>query len=517
MIEFNDIDFYGHGPMPHHHHHEGHCGPQMPPPPPMPPFDPELKRVFDLAAHADRVAHKALDVAGFASLDAASAKKLAEQTLSVLNKVSMVADKANVKADRALSEIDLLKDDVTALINELNETQKGAGLATDGSYVKNESANYINEATSLTDADNKLDASLKEVSDNVSSLDSDLQELEDAIENLSERLDNVEALSTTIINAVGLEADGTYTRINNPIVQPARDLRGATERLATKVSELDDAVNSFDVAGLQGQVEQNTSDIVSLKSKDRELQEDLDNITLQKVNPLTYNLLVNGDNRGTIVIPVDKYLAQVDYDSNTKELVFTIDENNILRVPVRDLIDTYTAGNGITINGNQIAIKIDSNSEKGNNGVGFLTSTIDGLKVDGIVEEINEAYVAGVGLDRTGNLHNDDHIVFYVKIQENTLPYLKAEADGLKLDIDALKAEIGGGDSSMTCEEVVSCVMGSQTFNTWLTNKINQAVQSAMLWENNPNDVTAIQPKDGKNVTVNGTISATGTIYSGQD
>lgn len=513
MIEFNDIDFSRPNcPEPMHHHHPK-PEPWKPCPPP---FDPELKRVFDLAAHADHVAHKALDVASYANLDATAAKKLTEQTLAVLNKVSKVANEANLKSDQALTKIELLKDQATSILAELNKTQKGAGLAEDGSYIKDDSTNYITDATSLADADKKLDAQLKEVDNTVSSLSSDLDSLEGEIASLSERLGSTEALSQTITTAVGLNADGTYTRINNRITQPANNLRGATEKLAEAVATLDDTVNSFDIAGLQGQVSQNASDIVSLKSKDRELQEDLDNIILQKVNPLTYNLLVNGDNRGTIVIPVDKYLAQVDYDSNTKELVFTIDENNILRVPVRDLVDTYETGNGITINGNQIAIKIDSNSEKGNNGVGFLTSTIDGLKVDGIVEEINEAYVAGVGLDRTGNLHNDDHIVFYVKIQENTLPYLKAEPDGLKLDIDALRAEIGGGDQ-LDCAGIVDCIINSDTFNTWLTNKINQAVEAAMLWQIKEDNDRYIEPKNGKYVHVTGEIEATGAIYSGQD
>lgn len=44
---------------------------------------------------------------------------------------------------------------------ELDETQTGAGLGTDGSYTANGSANYISDATSLKDADNKLDAQIK--------------------------------------------------------------------------------------------------------------------------------------------------------------------------------------------------------------------------------------------------------------------------------------------------------------------------------------------------------------------
>ena len=44
---------------------------------------------------------------------------------------------------------------------EVDATQAGAGLGTDGTYTANGTANYISAATSLKDADNKLDAALK--------------------------------------------------------------------------------------------------------------------------------------------------------------------------------------------------------------------------------------------------------------------------------------------------------------------------------------------------------------------
>ena len=47
------------------------------------------------------------------------------------------------------------------LQTELDSTQSGAGLGTDGSYTANSSANYIAAASSLKDADNKLDAQLE--------------------------------------------------------------------------------------------------------------------------------------------------------------------------------------------------------------------------------------------------------------------------------------------------------------------------------------------------------------------
>jgi uncharacterized protein (TIGR02145 family) len=58
--------------------------------------------------------------------------------------------------------------ELTALLTEVNSVETGAGLNNDGSYTANSSANYISSATSLKDADNKLDAQVKKNSDAIS-------------------------------------------------------------------------------------------------------------------------------------------------------------------------------------------------------------------------------------------------------------------------------------------------------------------------------------------------------------
>lgn len=57
------------------------------------------------------------------------------------------------------------------LQNEVDATQLGAGLQADGSYVATGTANYIAAATSLDDADQKLDTALKGLADTVAGLD----------------------------------------------------------------------------------------------------------------------------------------------------------------------------------------------------------------------------------------------------------------------------------------------------------------------------------------------------------
>lgn len=74
---------------------------------------------------------------------------------------------ADVRLDTALKNEETARiNNVSDLQDELDTTQTGAGLATDGTYVTNTSASYISNATDLNDADVKLDAALRSI-DNI--------------------------------------------------------------------------------------------------------------------------------------------------------------------------------------------------------------------------------------------------------------------------------------------------------------------------------------------------------------
>lgn len=59
---------------------------------------------------------------------------------------------------------------IAGLQEEIDDTQLGAGLETDGSYVAPAGSNYLTAATSLKDADSKLDAQIKTNSDDIADL-----------------------------------------------------------------------------------------------------------------------------------------------------------------------------------------------------------------------------------------------------------------------------------------------------------------------------------------------------------
>lgn len=382
MIEFTDIDFSGDKitHVPHHHHDEPHH-------PCPPPLDPALRGLFDFINHVDKLAHKALDVASMSSMDASSARKLAEQTSAILKKVSALANKADIKASNALADISIIKINITNLINELNKIKAGAGLNSDGSYKTKLESNYINDATSLDSADLLLDTALKNTNDTVEGL--------------------VEELSS-----VGTNLDGIITRLTN----------------------------------LETQVQNNTDNI--------------------------------------------------------------------------DAIVNYVAGDGIEIDGNQINSKVNPESED------FLSLTSNGLKLSGIKTYVDNQYVAGPGLfkgyvDDQKVYHpeknNEGEWPFAIKIAENSKNYLGVTGDGLSIDIDALNDVIGGGGQGLDCTGVIECITQSNDFKSWLSGEIERIVNDKMLWQKKPGDDSTIQPTDGRNVYVTGTIEAEGSIYSGQN
>lgn len=92
----------------------------------------------------------------------------------------------------------------------------------------------------------------------------------------------------------------------------------------------------------------------------------------------------------------DGMLNDVTYDPDTNKLIFTWnviegtdEEGNLIyqkdEVVLSDIIEPYTAGNGLALNGNEFAVKVDVASE------GFLTVGADGVKLSGVAAAIATA------------------------------------------------------------------------------------------------------------------------------
>ena len=123
--------------------------------------------------------------------------------------------------------------DADAIQDELDKTQSGAGLKEDGSYNVNSDANYINQATSLADADNKLDAALKSQAD---------KEQAD-VDNLNAKADAIQSELDKTQEGAGLDTDGSYIANSDAnYISGATSLADADNKLDSKVKENADAI-----------------------------------------------------------------------------------------------------------------------------------------------------------------------------------------------------------------------------------------------------------------------------------
>ena len=84
----------------------------------------------------------------------------------------------------------------------------------------------------------------------------------------------------------------------------------------------------------------------------------------------------------------DGMLHDVDYDPETNKLTFTWSTDageKTDEVILSDIIEPYTAGNGLELSGNSFGVKIHTDSE------GFLSAEAGGLKLSGIQDAIDAA------------------------------------------------------------------------------------------------------------------------------
>lgn len=239
------------------------------------------------------------------------------------------------KIVEANDNVTSLNTNLNNLQDELNATQTGAGLNEDGSYQANLATNYIGIATSLTDADRLLDNALArqtvEVNERITTLSSDV----------NERIDNV--LNDT----------------ENP-----KSNYNLDARLTVAEGDIDT-------------IEATLANGIELRKVDEN-------------NPRLFGLFVNGTQHGSVVIPEDqdKFLSSVRYDSEHHELIFiwNDDAQTETPVPLDNLFNLYTAGDGVNISDNNvISVKLSETTEN------FLKIENNTLTLTGVQDAIDSA------------------------------------------------------------------------------------------------------------------------------
>ena len=145
--------------------------------------------------------------------------------------------------------VDSVASDTSALQSEVDATQSGAGLGTDGSYTANGSTNYLGSVASLKAADEALDTQLKTVADAVASNDSDISTLQS---NVSSNDSDIATLQSNVSSN-----DSDISSLQSDVSTAQSDI----STLQSNVSS-----NDSDIATLQSNVSSNDSDISTLQS-----------------------------------------------------------------------------------------------------------------------------------------------------------------------------------------------------------------------------------------------------------
>ena len=116
--------------------------------------DADIKLDVQMKANADAIAAEAVTAR---AAEGTNATNIATNVTNIATNVTNIAQEI---VDRGIADV-ALQDNIDDVQAELDATQVGSGLAATGAYTQTASADYISAATSLNDADVKLDVALK--------------------------------------------------------------------------------------------------------------------------------------------------------------------------------------------------------------------------------------------------------------------------------------------------------------------------------------------------------------------
>lgn len=170
-------------------------------------------------------------------------------------------------------------------------------------------------------------------------------------------------IETSIANAVRDASDDATAKANTAKLEANNytDNKVSTEALRAKAAE-----------------EANANAITSLTT---EVNKKIEEVTIEKNSDLQYFINVDGVKVGEINIPKDQFFKSASYDSELKIITLTFivaDGEQSVQLNVSDLVDTYTAGNGLSVSNNKFEVKLNQETES------YLVLNEDGLGVFGI-------------------------------------------------------------------------------------------------------------------------------------
>lgn len=320
-------------------------------------------------------------------------------------------------------------------------------------------------------------------------------------------------ISNTEGNTLEVKENGLYVNVPTEVPYTGSDAITVTDHaIALKIADTD-KVLSQDENGL------------------------IANVSLVQDSTDSLHYILKGKDEtvlGEINLPKDQFLKSAEFIASATEEDKAIDASVIVGDPylkfvfqtdgsdkttyvsVKDLVDTYTAGNGLELANNTFSIKLDASGEK------FLTLSEAGLKLSGIEKAIADAVTGGISgtkLVADVTKSGDTFTVQYTKDEEPDaelkLNYASSMPDEL-----AVPKTIGGLTAGITAAELKQKTF-SQILDDILFEELNPTIvapsASISLKGGFSNggifEVGAPAPKDPDNFTTGfnrGSIKVTG-------
>ena len=296
----------------------------------------------------------------------------AEHADELAKESKLLANEANSTATSVSEGLIETNANLAALTTTINEykadtntkfTETNANVSSNTNAINNLTSTLANEKTERTNADVEINGIINTVKDSVVA---ETQRAGAAEVALGERI-------TTLSDKEAHDIEDVRHLIEDETARA----KSAENANAVRIDEVNEKI-SAEATRAKAAEEANANAITSLTT---EVNKKIEEVTVEKNSDLQYFINIDGVKVGEINIPKDQFFKSASYDSELKIITLTfITENGeqSVQLNVADLVDTYTAGNGLSVSNNQFEVKLNQETES------YLVLNEDGLGLFGI-------------------------------------------------------------------------------------------------------------------------------------
>ena len=334
---------------------------------------------------------------------------------AVSNAVAVETNRAEEAERRITEKVNTVSSSITDEVTraKAKETELSQGIASNLSAINDE----INRSTNKdTELENKVSSHIEAYTEYKTDNDVKVSVLQDAVKTIetdvakkyndldakdNQTISDYKAADVTLQSNIDKEAVRATTeegKINSALTDEVTRAKAKETELSNKVNSLDSDYKVADTrlqskiddltTGLTNEVNRATEAENKIKSDlTVEINKKVASVTIEKnsTSDLQYTLYVDGKPSGEVNIPKDQLLTNVEYLAGEKIIRFTFETTSgvsVTDVNVADLVDTYIAGDGLTLVDNKFSVKKSDGSQS------YLEVTADGVKVVGVDEAL---------------------------------------------------------------------------------------------------------------------------------